>query len=396
MSRTKRLKVAFISWVLPDEFGGGGSIAMHRHFVLHDDFEMHYFSSNCSQTCESTPLEASGITQRLQRTRFSAALAQYEYRSNHKRWVKLVTRACKELNPDVIFTVADPYDSWVAYQVSRSLRVPLVTNFQDWWPYAVYPSHREPSISTRREMDRRFRLIARGSVSVLCTSMGMKELVADHPNSHILYPSGAPLSSQPNPSHPPEPSKPLVVTYAGQFGGNVYGKALLELKNQIDAESADIDLRVFGNSAGSAQSVADALGSCYRGFRKFDELSHDLGESDILLAVMGFAGSGDRIWMRSSFTTKILDYVQFGKPVVVWGPDDCSPVRLAKETGFAVPCDDPSVKKLLETLNELRDQSNYMTAANNATKAATTFLNHDEIHKILVDQIQCAACRRPT
>ena len=39
--------------------------------------------------------------------------------------------------------------------------------------------------------------------------------------------------------------------------------------------------------------------------------------------------------MRTSITTKFLDYVSFGKPVILWGPEYCTPVRVAREHGGA-------------------------------------------------------------
>ena len=41
------------------------------------------------------------------------------------------------------------------------------------------------------------------------------------------------------------------------------------------------------------------------------------------------------LFMRTSFTTKFLDYVSFGKPVILWGPEYCTPVRVAREHGGA-------------------------------------------------------------
>ena len=37
------------------------------------------------------------------------------------------------------------------------------------------------------------------------------------------------------------------------------------------------------------------------------------------------------LFMRTSFTTKILDYVAFGKPVILWEPEYCGPVRVTRE-----------------------------------------------------------------
>ena len=57
--------------------------------------------------------------------------------------------------------------------------------------------------------------------------------------------------------------------------------------------------------------------------------------ADALLVVMSFEKEHE-LFMRTSFTTKFLDYVAFGKPVILWGPEYCTPVRVARKHGGAV------------------------------------------------------------
>ncbi len=53
-----------------------------------------------------------------------------------------------------------------------------------------------------------------------------------------------------------------------------------------------------------------------------------------LLSVISFEKEHE-LFMRRSFTTKFLDYVAFGKPVIFWGPEYCTPARVAREHGGA-------------------------------------------------------------
>ena len=68
----------------------------------------------------------------------------------------------------------------------------------------------------------------------------------------------------------------------------------------------------------------------YRGQVPFDRLRTQAQEADLLLLLMGF---GDECAQteRTSFKTKFLDYLTFQKPIVIWGPEYCSAVRVARE-----------------------------------------------------------------
>ena len=66
----------------------------------------------------------------------------------------------------------------------------------------------------------------------------------------------------------------------------------------------------------------------YLGFRPPHEAASVLAGADALLVVMSFEPEHRR-FMQTSFTTKFLDYTAFCKPIVVWGPEYCTPVRIA-------------------------------------------------------------------
>src|SRR5262249_60634845 len=74
----------------------------------------------------------------------------------------------------------------------------------------------------------------------------------------------------------------------------------------------------------------------YLGFMPAEGAAKVLATADALLVVMSFERKYE-LFTRTSFTTKFLDYVAFGKPVILWGPEYCTPVRVAiKPLGCAV------------------------------------------------------------
>src|SRR2546430_7449988 len=72
----------------------------------------------------------------------------------------------------------------------------------------------------------------------------------------------------------------------------------------------------------------------YLGFKSPEQAANVMASADALLVVMSFEKEHE-LFMRTSFTTKFLDYVAFGKPVILWGPESCTPVRVARENGGA-------------------------------------------------------------
>ncbi len=99
----------------------------------------------------------------------------------------------------------------------------------------------------------------------------------------------------------------------------------------------DLEIIVVGPSA---DWPADLLRRAqtkgiYLGFKPPAEAAAVLVGADALLVVMSFEKEFE-LFMRTSFTTKFLDYSAFGKPVILWGPDYCTPFRVAKKHGGAV------------------------------------------------------------
>ena len=62
-----------------------------------------------------------------------------------------------------------------------------------------------------------------------------------------------------------------------------------------------------------------------------------LASADALLSVMSFEKEHE-LFMRTSFTTKFLDYVAFGKPVILWGPEYCDAGSCGSRTRRCCGC----------------------------------------------------------
>ncbi|MEI9864581.1 MAG: hypothetical protein WDN00_08515 [Limisphaerales bacterium] len=58
---------------------------------------------------------------------------------------------------------------------------------------------------------------------------------------------------------------------------------------------------------------------------------------------------------RTSFKTKFLDYLSNQKPILVWGPEYCSAVRVAREFDSAEVCVEPDAAAFLEKILLLKN-----------------------------------------
>jgi glycosyltransferase involved in cell wall biosynthesis len=365
---------------------------MRRHFVEREDFEVMVATSGRFEqpTIRHFPITRPARLQRLSNTRLCRLVRNYEMLARARGIPRGLLEAAREFRPDCVFTVADLTLSEAARRLAQVLGVPLVSNFQDWWPRGqFYYPHERPYPWARDVLERRFRRLHRESALVFCTSEGMQEFLGPHPNSHVLYPipaRGAPAEDPPPRNQ--DAGKPFRILYTGTAFGS-YGRLLLELAGLLRGRP-DIELRIYGAKPdwpAEALRQAEAEG-LYRGFLPFEQLELEMAEADAFLAVMSFEKEMEAM-MRTSFTTKFLDYAAKGRPILVWGPDYCSPVRLAKRENAAVTITCPDAASVLAAIDELRsDTVRQAELSQAALQLARTVFDPTQIHEVLRSGLQ--------
>jgi hypothetical protein len=295
---------------------------------------------------------------------------------------RALEEALKEFQPQVILTLAECGLCHIARRTARRHGLPLAGLFLDWFPTTNgHYGHR----STQRILSRRYRELYAACDLAFCTSDGMQEMLGPHPNSHLIYP-------MPGRHRMPEKSWPLSngkfrLVYVGAVQ-NFYGRMLCSLIKEIEA-TEDLEIIVIGPNAdwpAEFQKCAKTKG-IYLGFRPPEEAAEVLASADALLVVMSFEKQHE-LFMRTSFTTKFLDYVAFGKPVILWGPDYCTPVRVARKHGGAaiISVNDPG------TVVALCRQIAGDTALNEklskeALHMHQTLFNPDRLQNVFVQRI---------
>jgi hypothetical protein len=123
----------------------------------------------------------------------------------------------------------------------------------------------------------------------------------------------------------------------------------------------------------------------YRGFLPFEQLKNELVSADACLSVMSFDKRLE-VMMRTSFTTKLLDYCKVARPIIMWGPDYCSPVKLTREMGAALTVTEVDPTGVVNALSQLDSDpvfSNLLVSR--SLDLANNELSHGKIHTIFVE-----------
>jgi len=368
-------------------------MAFYRHFVERPDFEIKVITNCGTFPAQSVPYQPtifgpSRLTNRLFRTRLMPWLYGLHSLTAWGRVPTAVWQAARSFNPDLVFTIAGSWDysALVAEQVARRLKVPLAASFNDWFSYGWFPAH----TLYHQMIENRFRRFYQEADLALCTCEGMQEALGPHPNAHILYPLGSPMADAPAPFRPSTTTnRRFVVVFAGSLA-DWYGPMLERLVMATQSQSATVEFRFYGsNPSWSRQFAEDAKAqNIYRGHLPFEQLRQEMAGADALILPMGFDERCAQV-ERTSFKTKFLDYLSYQKPILVWGPEYCSAVRVAREFDSAEICAQPEAAGMLEKILAVRNAPNRQVAlVENARKMYEARFHPDKIHAGLVKKIQ--------
>lgn len=362
---------------------------MHRHLVERSPFELHVASNAdfADGLLIHTKIELPFLFQKIKKSRFGPVLRKWILDFENLVWPQFgcrqLDKAILEFQPDVILTLAETGLCHIARKVARKKGIPLAGLFLDWFP--IMKGHfghdwTQPILSNR------YRKLYAACDLAFCTSDGMQEVLGPHPNSHVIYPMPG-WHKVPEKTFPPATGKFRIV-YVGSAEG-FYGRMLCSLIHELEKHSG-LELIIVGphnDWSDEDKKVAKQKGICL-GFQPPEKAAEVLAGADALLVVMSFEKEHE-LFMRTSFTTKFLDYSAFAKPVILWGPDYCTPSRLAKREDAALVVETESPEGVIAAAKKLMD--NHVDVER--LSAASRRLNHtvfspDRLQGIFVEQIE--------
>ncbi len=382
----EKLRVLLVS-IVPPRNDWGVRIVMHRHLVERNPFKLHVASNADFEDglLVHTPLRLPYLIHRLRKSRFGPRLAAWITDYENFIWPLTANDALEEavekFQPEVILTLAECGLCHIARKTAERHRLPLAGLFLDWFP--VMKGHYGHK-STQRILSQRYHELYAACDLAFCTSDGMQEMLGPHPNSHVIYPMPG-RHRVPEKSWPPSNGKFRLV-YVGAVE-NFYGRMLCSLIEKIETTN-DLEIFVVGPNDWPAESLqhAKAKGICL-GFKPAEEAAKVVAGADALLVVMSFEKEHE-LCMRTSFRTKFLDYVAFGKPVILWGPEYCTPVRVARKHGGAAVVSSSDADAVVALSRQIAaDSALSEKLSNEALQLHQTLFNPDRLQDIFVQKI---------
>ena len=369
-----RIKVLVLSSVVPNALGSGGELVLHRHLKLNPQIQT----------------EVASWQQFPFRLKLIGKLRQLGFRSLSQGWEclfpvlpsdKMVHELIHSFRPHVLLTVAHGWWHMKARSVAKQFKLPLVSLFQDWWP--DFP---EIPLTFRSRVECEFRQTCVASDVVICVSDGMYQELGEPENALVLHDA---------PSLPERREAkrdfelPLRVAYFGNL--SEYGP-LIENALRVLNSSDQVRLEVFGTSPLWTSGAEDEFRSrgVYHRFIASNTLAESLRDFQAALVVMSFASSL-RKRMTTSFPSKMIDAMQLGLPVVIWGPEYCSAVKWARggERALCVTDANPSaIRRALEELAALPAERERLEKS--SREAAATDFNHNRIQTQFLDALRRA------
>ncbi|MCP9884164.1 hypothetical protein KBY97_03345 [Synechococcus sp. ATX 2A4] len=242
-----------------------------------------------------------------------------------------------------ILTVAHGSRWLEAMAVSAATGLPLVSIFHDWYPDASGCPHGWTAV-----WDYWFRLLYRRSSLAFTVSEGMGRELGWHPNAHVL----PPIPDQPLPELAAAAEtgmgNPEVQLYYAGFGGGVYAPMLESLIKAVQKDQR-FRLRISGSETGALAELHQNERIEVLGFLNDDTWQAAFNEADYLLVVLPFARRNQR-HLRTHFPSKLVEYANRKRPIVIWGPRSSSAVTWACGVGNALVCTSPKAEDLLATI----------------------------------------------
>jgi glycosyltransferase involved in cell wall biosynthesis len=374
------LRILLISSVLPRDTTGG-ELVLYRHFSQFPGLSLAIATNDCQGllTADIIKIRANRFLTRLARTRFAKWFHDVFQCFNTFHDTKAIRSYLKNNKPDIILTVAHNEFCWIAQNIAQEFNIPLVTFFHDWWPDMAYIHD-----FARGFLTKRFKRLYQQSQLVFCVDEEIRQALGTHPNAQILYPIS-------NPSVKAEVSATLVkqdsftVIYAGTLSG-IYGPMMQDLCALVQ-NSPELSLKLFGPPLDWPEVLVEKVKSAqiYRGF--IPNLMQELRNANALLVAMSF-NPRDQMRMQTSFPSKIVDYCQFGKPIIIWGPDYSSAVHWGRKYQSALVVTSPLAQDLVKGIQELATQpQEQKRLGNRALDMAREMFNPEKIQQQFVHSL---------
>lgn len=256
---------------------------------------------------------------------------------------RAIRKEVRKHRPDVIMG-AFPHSTFfiAAFEVAQEMNIPFFAHMHDLWQ-ENYPE----KYYARVLADKYEKTILTKATLVLCmTTTQQLHYKQKYGIDSALLPHSIPSDKlkavEAKISTASLPKKTIL--FAGAVSSVMNQDALREISNHLTQLPFDYEF-LFCSNAQKEFLEAEGYDTSKINLKwvSKSELETLLSSADILLAPLSFKNcSADEV--RTVFSTKLLEYLIAGKPILVYGPSDCFHVTSARENGwgFVVDTEDPS------------------------------------------------------
>jgi len=362
----------------------GGEMLLYRHLsgtvFEKRNWEKHVFCESNVGVGSQCWKSYKKIAMRLARTRWHRFARDMEL-LERGRWLDAELLKIKQVPVgSVVLTVAHGELCEAAARFARLHQLPLVTFFHDWWP-DITVLHKP----FRWISEKRFCSLYQQSDVTFCVSEAMKNHLGPHPKSLVLYPIPAPVLNLDRAEQGVKGQ--LKVKYFGNLFeyGPMLERALKEFQGQNT-----VRLEVRGSNPQWSKEFFQEMRDrkMWQDFAPRHELDRWLADADAFLVPMVFEPKMRRR-MQTSFPSKLVEFAQLGKPLIIWGPKDCSAAQWARDSEKALCIESDDARELFAKIGALAqdpdEQSRLAAAARNA--AANDF-HPDKIQTQFLDALE--------
>ncbi len=183
-----------------------------------------------------------------------------------------------------------------------------------------------------------------------------------------------------------EYNSPLQLVYTGNIGVNRW-KSLEIIANaleEINRDGIKAQLRIYtGSPMTSRMSKALNKGdsSIVMGFAESEKIQKIQSDADILVHVEAF-DMKNKLLVRQSFSTKLVDYMKIARPIIAVGPDDVASISHLINNKCAIVAENKDELKT-EIIKCLNDRSYMDNLVKNAYECGKKYHDKTKIYKML-------------
>lgn len=266
---------------------------------------------------------------RLRYTRFSKHV-QSLFLATHLLGSGKINRIAESFKPDIILTVSIRLMWVMAYNLSRKLGKPLYLVLHDDWLIT------ENRGKWKRFLATMFRKTYIHAAERFCISPTMEKYYADMYGVHgkVIYPSrGKNDYVYPLQTHPKESNAKLKFCYAGSLFTGDFAPMLDMVSYHIGKNGGELHVFSYWNKELlSKYPNLNADHVTFHPFMHASALMRKMNEEmDVAVLLNSFEHEES---FKYNFSSKLVDYISAGLPVLCWGPASSGSIAWALSNGY--------------------------------------------------------------